>query len=171
MYQLQLLKARALRIGIAAMNVDAGREVWQAARANISQRLDSRLKHLLRCLASLALVRRTSMMRLALHLFLAFAMMFGSVVVPAAAHSGPLASEAVALEAIDHQEAGCPDESRSSPDKADHIGHHHHCSAGIEVFAPELLIRLAHIAITDHPLKVSALRSRAILPLTEPPAA
>lgn len=115
-------------------------------------------------------------MRAALvHLLILAAILWGGLAVPAVAHGhggslGEHADTHATTEADHHVEAPSGDPQDDGRD--DGVApHHHHCPAGLTALAPAMTDRLSPRCDTLHPAPTARLFSRALAPLTEPPAA
>lgn len=110
------------------------------------------------------------------HLMILIAMLFAGVAVPVAAHGhGAITVAAVghadahsALDVGDHDHR--PDNDRED-DAQDGIAPHHHCPAGMTALGPAMTDRTSVCRVALYVLPTVRLNSRALEPLTEPPAA
>jgi hypothetical protein len=109
------------------------------------------------------------------HLLILFAMLFAGVAVPVAAHG----QGAVTVAAVGHGDAHSatdisdddhrPDNDRED-DAQDGMAPHHHCPAGLTALAPVMTDRTFVCRLAPYVTSTARLNSRALEPLTEPPA-
>ncbi|RYD61330.1 MAG: hypothetical protein EOP58_15000 [Sphingomonadales bacterium] len=110
------------------------------------------------------------------HLLILIAMLFAGIAVPVAAHG----HGAITVAAVGHGDAHSaadigdhdhrPDNDRED-DAQDGIAPHHHCPAGMTALAPVMTDRTSGCRVALYVLPTARLNSRALEPLTEPPAA
>lgn len=107
-----------------------------------------------------------------IHLFVLITMLFAGLAVPVAAHG----HESVTVSA-DHSDSHAAFEmGHSDDDPQDDLQggiapHHHHCPAGIAALAPVVTHRAIECRLAPYMTPTARLNSRALEPLTEPPAA
>jgi hypothetical protein len=110
------------------------------------------------------------------HLLILAAMLCAGLAAPVAAHAHGASAAIEHIEmhaATDHShhhdvQANDPQDDGGNDGVAPH---HHHCPAGMTALAPGMSGRLLPCRDTPHPAPSARLDSRALAPLTEPPAA
>lgn len=110
------------------------------------------------------------------HLLVLIAMLFAGVAVPVAAHG----HGAIKVAAVGHGDAhSAPDigdhdhrpDNDGEDDAQDGIAPHHHCPAGMTALAPVVTDHAFGCRLAPYMTPTARLNSRALEPLTEPPAA
>ncbi len=110
------------------------------------------------------------------HLSILIAMLFAGVAAPVAAHGHGAITVAAAGHADAHTSHIADFEDRQDGDRQDDMQdgiapHHHHCPAGVTALAPVMADRTSTCRLAPYATPTAQLNSRALAPLTEPPAA
>ena len=106
-------------------------------------------------------------------LFLVFAILFGSVIMPTIAHAQAASASHSEefLELHEHEEAGDQDTQKQDGDKPCHAVAHHHCSIALRVEADAMAMPSTKLQNSFVPSSPAGLNSFSQAPPTEPPAA
>lgn len=106
-------------------------------------------------------------------LFMAFAMLFCGVILPASAQV--LVSDGHAVEGFELAGHGAFEENHpqqnDSQDAPCHATAHHHCSLALRVEAPPIAIKSTNMGLAGWPPYAASMKSHAAPPPTQPPAA
>ena len=106
-------------------------------------------------------------------LFLVFALLFGTVIMPTIAHA-QAASAAHSEEFLElHEHEGVADQNTQDEDgkKPCHAVAHHHCSTALRVDPPAVHLPSARLQKSFKPSSSAVMASFSQAPPTEPPAA
>ena len=114
----------------------------------------------------------TKMQARIIALFLVFAILFGSVIMPTIAHAQAASASHAEdiLELHGHDEAGDQGTQKQDGDKPCHAVVHHHCSIALRVEAAEIAMPAAWLQNSFVPTSPAAMASYSQAPPTEPPA-